>query len=161
MRRCNIFFFLMISPYVVTSDNFIASFSDPKHWTKEEWIEFTGDMPNLKEFTVCHWERRMFFPEHYTPVWSFCAALTNNAKDLKCTGGYSRGIYSTANRDIVFGGLFEGWTNTTVDMAVKIPSFRHRTWNHFCWSYSSQTGSSKVYYNGKFIKEVLFKDRYR
>ena len=34
---------------------------------------------------------------------------------------------------------------------VRIDKFRHRTWNHFCWTYTSRTGVNNMYFNGDLV----------
>ena len=160
MYCCYLLIFVFRLVCLVASDNFIVSFSNPRNWSKEEWVEFTGNIPSLKEFTTCHWEKLMYFPENFTPVWSFCVQMSVENKDIKCVGVFSKAIHYSANRDIIFGGWFQLWGNTTLRITVKIQPYRHRTWNHFCWSYSSLNGSNKFYYNGKLIEEIMFNDKH-
>ena len=140
--------------------SFSISFSKPKNWSKEEFVEFKGVIPELKEFTSCHWQKDMYFPEGFSPIWNFCSAETKDNDGFKCFGAYTKGIVSTANRHIQFGGWFEGWPNENMDMVVDINLYRHRQWNHYCWSYSSLTGKNKFYYNGKLVGELNLQQKY-
>ena len=148
--------FFIFAYRVSSKETFIVSFSSPQNWSKDEWVKFKGKIPGLFEFTTCYWEKLDYFPEGFVPVWSYCTVLDQYSNGYKCIGSFYSGDLETANRNINFGGWFEGWGNTrsTVDVVVKIDPYLHRTWSHFCWSYSSKTGSSKLYYNGKLLGEI-------
>ena len=35
-------------------------------------------------------------------------------------------------------------------------TFKHRTWNHICWTFRSKTGTSEIYLNGEFQGSYKF-----
>ena len=150
-----------------TTTSFYVPFQSSGKWSKDEWIEYQGDIPALKELTECHWEKLTYFPEGYTTIWSYCSSRTKTLTGLKCVGVLNYGIYSEANRNINIAALFEGWTERFINVTVDVKPYRHRTWNHFCWSYSSITGVNNFYYNGRaiggstFKAEEIFPDRSR
>ena len=139
---------------VFGSETFIVSFPKPQEWSKDRFVEFPGTIPELKEFTACHWQKDEYFSEGHTPVWSLCTAKTKDNDGFKCFGVYMDGLVSTVNRHIKFGGWFEGWPDKNVEIVANINSYRHRRWNHYCWSYSSNDASSKLFYNGMRVGEV-------
>ena len=65
---------------------------------------------------------------------------------MRCTQAYYRGNVNTAGRHM---DLY-GWVNP-YEVSVYTTKYRHRSWNHFCWSYSSITGESRFYHNGFFV----------
>ena len=34
---------------------------------------------------------------------------------------------------------------------ILIKQFKHRAWNHICWTFQSKSGLSRIYLNGKFV----------
>lgn len=146
--------------HVAGSQTFSATFSDPESWSREEFVEFKGIIPELKEFTSCHWQKDLYFPEDFSPIWEFCSSDKMNNDGYKCVGVYTTAWVSTANRHIRFGVWFEGWLTEYIEMSVNINSYRHRQWNHFCWSYSSFTGTNKFYFNGKLEGEIDLHTQY-
>ena len=53
-------------------DTFIASFQSSGKWTADEYLEYNGNIPALREFTSCHWEKAKFFSEKESLIWSYC-----------------------------------------------------------------------------------------
>ena len=139
---------------VFGAETFTISFSNPHEWSPEQFVAFPTNIPELKEFTACHWQRDVYFAEGFSPIWALCSAGSKDDDGFKCFGVYTDGLASTANRHIKFGAWFEGWQNRNMDIAVNIDSYRHRRWNHYCWSYSSHAGISKFFYNGMLIEEL-------
>ena len=41
-----------------------------------------------------------------------------------------------------------------------MPEFKHRTWNHLCWTFESVTGTSKMYLNGEFQGSFKFETEF-
>ena len=40
--------------------------------------------------------------------------------------------------------------------SVRIKHFKHRSWNHLCWSYDSISGENRIFVNGKFQGKTFF-----
>ena len=68
-------------------------------YSTEEWAEFKGTIPHLDEFTVCHWEKLMFFSVRDSCPWAFCYKNTKNHADHHCTQFWY-------NRDAASGGRY-------------------------------------------------------
>ena len=68
---------------------------------------------------------------------------------MKCVQLYYQGNRRVANRDVTFGGYFVGWTNIVIDMQLPVEYFKHRTWNHICWTYSYERNWHRIYINGE------------
>ena len=65
--------------------SFIASFQSLGHWSKNEYLEYTDNLPELKEFSVCHWEKTQFFSKELNTIWAYCHQNSENGKkDIKC-----------------------------------------------------------------------------
>jgi hypothetical protein len=128
---------------------FIVEFQASGKWSKDEVVKYRGKLPELKEFTSCHWEKDMYLAVDSTNLWAYCFYELKNDTDWKCVQLYYRGDRNLANREVIFGGYFYGWTNISIDVYLPVKYFRPRTWNHICWTYSSLTGRSELFYNGK------------
>lgn len=133
---------------------FIVKLQSSGTWSKDEVVKYEGGVTELKEFTSCHWEKDVYFAIRSTSIWSYCFFELDNDSDWKCVKLYYRGDRKFANRDLNFSGYFYGWTNISLDIIFPVNSFRHRTWNHFCWTYSSLTGRSEFFYNGNMVAET-------
>ena len=131
--------------------SFKVSFQYDGIWSSNEWVQYKEEIPPLKEFTVCHWERLRYFSSSDTTVWTYCSILSKYDAPFKCIGVYSTGIRQSANRKINIGAWLEGWTTPAISALAEAKQYRHRTWNHFCWTYSSIKSINKLYYNGLLI----------
>ena len=137
---------------ITASDkSFKVSFQYDGTWSRNEWVEYKGTIPRLEEFTVCHWERLHYFSSSQTVAWSYCSILSKRDDPLKCIGLYFTGIRKSANRRINFGVWIAGWTKATINPYTEAKTYQHRTWNHFCWTYSGIRGINKLYSNGQMI----------
>ena len=76
---------------------FKVSFQYDGSWSSDEWVEYRGNIPKLKEFTVCHWERLHYISTSDTQAWSYCIILSEHNAPFKCIGVYSTGVRSSAN----------------------------------------------------------------
>ena len=135
--------------------SFILSFQSSGELSTDEWAEYRDEIPTTKEFTACFWEKLRYFATDYTAVWGYCRQKSETDQSIKCIQFYHRGNPLTFHRHIKIYGWLDGKTEVT----VKIPNYSHRTWNHFCWLYSSITGNSTFYYNGKFVGRAPMKER--
>ena len=127
----------------LSKSTFVISFQNSGVLSTDEWVEITQNIPVLKEFTACHWEKIRYFSSQIMSVWSYCIADRMNKNDINCTQIYSAGNIATANQQLKLCIRING-----IDYCVNINDSRHRTWNHICWSYSSYTKINKLYYNG-------------
>ena len=97
-----------------------------------------GEVPRLKAFTSCHWEKLHFFNIKSHSIWNYCT-IKHSADNIDCIQmWYKRGL-SAAGRDITVG-VAVGHGNYGY---VNINPFKHRIWNHFCWSYDSSSAEKK------------------
>ena len=145
---------IMLCGVEANGKGFKVSFQYDGNWSSNEWVEYQGTIPRLEEFTVCHWERLHYFATSYTVVWSYCSILSKYKAPFRCLGVYSTGIPSSANRRINIGVWLGGWTTPAISALAEIRNYRHRTWNHFCWTYSSIKAINKLYYNGQLISNL-------
>ena len=133
---------------VLATKSFILSFQESGGWSTEEWAKYKGKLPLMKEFTSCHWEKIRFFSADVMTVWSYCTAQNDSGINMTCTNLEVRSNPATAGRQVIVSGWLQGGQ---AYVEANVDSFRHRTWNHMCWSYSSITGAHKFFYNGKLI----------
>ena len=151
----------IICRYVYTKNTFVVELQSSGKWSKDEVIKYQGKLPNLKEFTSCHWEKDKYFPTDSTNIWGYCYKKYQNDSKMKCVQFYYQGNSSTANRDILLSAWFQGFTERPIDIRVPVYSFRHRTWNHFCWAYSSITGHNSFFYNGILVSNERMRTKER
>ena len=136
-------YFLCFWPFVLMQKSFKVDFQSSGIWSKDDTLIFKGKIPRLKEFTSCHWELDTYFSSELTNIWSYCYSEVMMADaNMKCIHFYHRGDRRLASRGVIFVGYFYGWTRIGIDVQIEVPSFTHRAWNHFCWTYSSLTGKA-------------------
>ena len=85
-----------ISP---ATPSFYLSFRRSDTLSKEEWAAFLGPMPDLKEFSVCHWDKPKYFNDQINAVWNYCIR-TQEMKKIDCFGLDKMLLSSTANRQM-------------------------------------------------------------
>ena len=130
--------------------SFSISFQSSRKISINEWAEFKGDMPHLKEITLCHWNRLDYFSDDVSSIWSYCTQQTSNST-IMCIQMEYKAILSRANRHMK---LILWIYNDAI--SVDIVPFPHRQWTHICWTYSSVTNLHKIYINGKIkVQQIL------
>ena len=144
----------LLLPFVLTQKSYRVDLQSSGIWSKDETIIFNGQIPNLKELTSCHWERNTYFAKDITNVWSYCFSESIGEENKKCIQLHHQGDRWVANRDVIFSGYFYGWTATPININFEVKGFKHRTWNHFCWTYSALKGDSSLFYNGNLVANV-------
>ena len=133
---------------VYTSTTFVVSLQKSGGWSRDEWVEIETPKTVLKEFTACHWEKIRYFSSDSMTVWAYCIALRDQHNDLNCTQLYSSGNGTTTDQQLVLSGWVNGGPT---EYSVNIENYRHRTWNHICWTYSTMKKENRFYYNGNLI----------
>ena len=150
--------YLSISCILITfatgKNTFLMSFQGeiegPEQASNDAWIEFSNAIPSAKEFTSCFWMKLRFYNFKYAAcLWSYCT-VQNLGNKMKCLRICLKGITESGNRDLAIAVQIP--SNTAAkDISVNINPYIHRTWGHFCWSFSAINGENKFYYNGILI----------
>ena len=112
----------------VDASSFKVSFQLSDSWSNKEWMRYTGQIHQLSDFTVCHWEKLRYFSSGGATSWGYC--FISPEKTFHCLGVYSTGIRSSANRKLRIRIWLEGWTSTAISDGLEINDYRHRTWKH-------------------------------
>ena len=160
MKNLLIFVFLCHLMDINNSEkSFIASFQSSGKWSPNEWMEYKGNIPSFFEFTACHWEKGHYFSGQINTVWSYCLYITKDDPKMKCVEVYYL-LSSNLGSYIDFKGWIDGWYDETLYIVFKKVPYKHRAWNHFCWTYSNTTGISSLYHNGKRIGRFSLLDEY-
>ena len=139
---------------VVYTQTFMASFQTDLDGavsaSPDVWIQFLNRLHSSKEFTSCFWIKTKFYNlDIAVNLWSYCTVEKSGDK-MRCLQLFMHGNEQSANRDLVFGAYIPARQgNKKISMAVN--SFLHRTWVHFCWSFSDISGENKFYYNGMLL----------
>ena len=123
--------------YVLSSPSFEMGFQASGIWSSKEWAEFVGPIPELNEFTICHWEKLAYFATKSSHVWSYCYQNENKRNDMKCIQLYSTGDIDSYNQNVVYALWIIGMGQYGFDIRFHVETFRHRTWNHICMVYST------------------------
>ena len=136
---------------VSATPTFVVSFQSSGGWSTDEWVEYDGKIPRLEKFTACHWEKLRHFSSDIMTVWSYCIADRIDNANMECTQLYYSGDSTSSSQQVILSG----WVGENHGLLnVVIESYRHRSWNHICWSYSSITGINKFYYNGLVVGNI-------
>ena len=139
----------------IGTKTFIVSFQSSKGRSlspsTEEWIQYAKPLPPFKEFTACNWIKADYFGRDIAVVlWSYCTKETVDST-MNCLQIYLTNNRQTANRHLKAYGYFPWSSLTSMKVNADVRPYFHRTWFHFCWSFSSISGKSKMYYNGDLI----------
>ena len=129
-------------------DRFVASFQTSESWSIDEWMEYSKEIPSLKAFTTCFWTKIKHFPADYVAFWQYCGVEASNKeeKSMECMQFYLRPNVSSGNRHMDIYGWVQSY-----EVMIYSTRFKHRSWNHLCWSYSSQNGMNTFYHNGYLL----------
>ena len=147
------YFALHVSASIESS--FYLSFQRWRNLSTKEWAEYKGHMPDLKEFSICHWDKPSSFNDHINSVWNYCFQIFE-MDNINCFSFWISLIRSTANRHVKISAEFDYRSNnlTTfghVSFKAKTIPYTHRKWQHYCWLYSSVTGLNILYWNGNMV----------
>ena len=141
------------------SKHFEVIFQENNKWSNTAIAEYEGQIPTILEFTACHWEKLQYFATRSNAIWSYCTKYSSKDETLSCLQLYSYGLDSTAYRSLSYNIWITGMTiNQTIRIEIELDSYRHRTWNHICWYFSSKTGINELYYNGHIVSSTKVLD---
>ena len=54
-------------------ESFEIKFQTSGDWSKDQYVEYQGNIPQLKEFTSCHWEKLWYFSAVSNFIWAYCS----------------------------------------------------------------------------------------
>merc|ERR1712020_532809 len=91
---------------ITASSTFYLSFTSSGTLLKEEWAAFLDPMPDLKKFSVCHWDKPRYFNDQLNAVWNYCIR-TKEMKKIDCFGFEKLLLPSTANRQMEISLYFD------------------------------------------------------
>ena len=138
----------------IHSKSFKVNFQSTEKWSNREMMKYRKDIPELTDFTVCHWEFIRYFSSSENTVWNYCSLLEKQGNEtFHCIGLYSTGIRDYANQKLKIGVWLEGWSKPAISDAIDVLNYRHRTWNHICWSYSGVSSINLLFFNGDLVGE--------
>ena len=79
------------------------------NYTTSEWAQFKGSIPHLNNFTICHWEKLMFFSVRDSCPWAYCYKYGETFDDHHCTQmWYNRDLDSGGRYITLAGGFGDG-----------------------------------------------------
>ena len=156
------------SKVLTATPSFYLSFRRSGTPSKVEWAAFLDPMPDLKEFSICHWDKPSYFNDQMNTIWTYCIR-TMQMEKIDCFGVDKRLLPSTANRQMEIAAYFDTRTSTEEgkpkigwhEIKADTSPYQHRKWQHYCWLYSSITGENYLYWNGALIanETIPFRDR--
>ena len=97
------FFSLCSDPSAATSFEMI--FQNSPHSFKNDFAEFKGPIPNLTEFTSCHWEKLSYLAARSNTIWSYCHHERVDRPSLNCIQLYSMGDLASYYKNIIHFSL--------------------------------------------------------
>ena len=59
---------LFASELMSAQNTFKVEFQSSGDWSKDEWLEHEGKIPQLSEFTACHWEKIIYFSQDINTI---------------------------------------------------------------------------------------------
>ena len=128
---------------------FVVSLQPDGAWSTDQWMKYKEKISGInKEFTVCHWERLSYFSVQFNGIWSYCYIKSSSDSKFQCWQLWYRPTSESAGRNVILGAQLPTTTYETGAL-----HYRHRQWNHFCFTYSSMKKVLKLYYNGKLVKK--------
>ena len=149
-----------------STESFVVSFQEGikniDYHVDNQWMEYTGEIPSIKDFTACHWMNIRYFSKELMPIWSYCMIRDEKERnDTDCLQISFIPVPESANRNVktqIFLPWYriKGRVNKATHILLK--PFKHRSWNHVCWTYSSNPQCHRVYYNGIKMGEECDKD---
>ena len=115
--------------------------------SNNQWIELINPILPSKELTICLWFKAQYFNiDVAINLWSYCT-VKSKGDEMRCLQTWLSPLKESANKDVVVK-MRVPWDEEMQEFSMKVRSFIHRSWAHFCWSLSSITGIGKLYYNG-------------
>ena len=138
-------------------DSFIISFQQNANGitnpSNSVWIEFSKQITSASSFTSCLWLKAKYFNKNIAIVlWAYCISEGNEEK-VDCLQIFLDGDSSTAMRTVVIKAFTPNHPQYDI-IHVPLPTYKHRTWGHLCWSFSSVSGENRFYYNGQSVGNV-------
>ena len=126
----------------------------------QQWMEYTNEIPDITDFTACHWMNIRYFSKELMPIWSYCMIGYNN-NDTECVQISFEPLKESRNRNLkteIFLPWYRIRGRKNKDVELHLKPFKHRAWNHVCWSYSSKLQCHTLYYNGVKVDEECMKE---
>ena len=156
--KCSILFLLIPWYCAAKYSSFIASFQFFGHWSAKEYLEYKESLPQMSEFSVCHWEKTKFFSDRLNTIWAYCQQSSKNDPTMSCIQNF----YYTpgAAGDIVFSLYKSNWGHKKLKIYKKFGriQYGHGHCNHFCLLYSISSNSIKLYHNGRKMQILTLKE---
>ena len=75
---------------------------------------------------------------------------------MKCTQFWMQPESTSAGTELLAWGGFGDKSY----FKAHVKKYRHRTWNHFCWTYDSKDGKNRIYFNGELVTEATLYSNY-
>ena len=138
-----VFYYLLMKIILISANQdltFFLSFENSKQATDS--AEFKDPLPELSEFSICHWDKPEVFSDNLNSIWNYCFASKGEDR-IDCFQLWLNLVGSTANRHISIGFRItyrdDNDKRRFFGLKEDIIPYPHRTWNHYCWLYSNFT----------------------
>ena len=99
----SVIYYLLIKIRLTSANQdltFFLSFENSKQATDS--AEFKDPLPELSEFSICHWDKPKAFSDNLNSIWNYCFA-SNREDRIDCFQLWLNLVGSTANRHISIG----------------------------------------------------------
>ena len=128
---------------------FTVSFQSNGTWSTDHWMRYNEKIDGVKEeFTVCQWIKLRYFSTDISSIWSYCHIKSDSQTLIPCWHLFLEADITSAGRNVNLIGRSPDWY-----VEAQALPFRHRKWNHICFTYTSVEKVGKLYYNGKKVRE--------
>ena len=120
--------------------------------SSDVWMEFSNPIPQVKEFTICQWLYIKFFSRDIAACLGSYCTIEHDGDKMECLQFYMNGVANTANRNLqIVGEIKLRNYKKVLIFSKQLKLYLHRSWSHYCWSFSAKTGISQFYHNGRSL----------
>ena len=153
-------FIFISAKFSLALESFVIDFESPSKWSLEKSITYKNTIPQLDEFTSCHWEKKMYTSTRTSPAWQYCfvqdpTKVSNpNKNDLSCIGLHSGDLPVSSTKNTFYYLSLKNVENKTMDVKIDVNSTYNRVWSHVCLQYSRISKIVVLHHDGKLIEKV-------
>ena len=144
------FFASFIINHCVGLPTFVVSFQSNGTWSTDHWMRYNKKITGIdSDFTICQWIKLRYFSTDISSIWAYCYITSDSDKQIPCWHLFLEADMNSAGRNVNLIGRSPFWY-----IEAQSLQFRHRQWNHVCFTYSFSRKTGKLYYNGDDVEQV-------
>ena len=128
---------------------FIVSFQPNGTLSTDHWMRYNTKVEGVEdELTVCQWIKLRYFSTDISSIWSYCYSGGDSETQMLCWHLFMEANLKSGGRHVNVVGRSPFWYTEAHSL-----KFRHRQWNHICFTYSFAENFGFLYYNGEKVKQ--------